>query len=166
MAAQKKLFFSLRKAKRRLSINDAREIDPDNAQRLSKQFGLPAAEIAHMDRRMTARDMSLNAPVSHEEDSIEFQDTLIDEGPNPESNFADREEAGVRNGLLKTALNGLTERERHIFIERRLRDEPVTLEELGKSYGISRERVRQLENRAYEKVERAIRSAAATQAAA
>jgi len=166
MAAQKKLFFSLRKAKRRLSIADAREIDPDNAQRLSKQFGLPASEIAHMDRRMTARDMSLNAPVSQEEDSIEFQDTLIDEGPNPESNFADREEAGVRNGLLKNALNGLTERERHIFIERRLRDEPVTLEELGKSYGISRERVRQLENRAYEKVERAIRSAAATQAAA
>jgi RNA polymerase sigma-32 factor len=161
MAAQKKLFFSLRKAKRRLAIADAREIDPENAQRLSKQFGLSATEITHMDRRMTARDMSLNAPVSHEEDSIEFQDTLIDEGPNPESTVADREEASVRNGLLKTALGGLTERERHIFIERRLRDEPVTLEELGKSYGISRERVRQLENRAYEKVERAIRAQAA-----
>ena len=91
---------------------------------------------------------------------------MIDEGPNPEVLIGEREEASVRNGLLKNALNGLTERERHIFIERRLRDEPVTLEELGKSYGISRERVRQLENRAYEKVERAIRSAAAAQAAA
>jgi RNA polymerase sigma-32 factor len=166
MAAQKKLFFSLRKAKRRLSIADQREIDPENAQKLSKQFGLSAADITSMDRRMTARDMSLNAPVSYEEDSIEFQDTLIDEGPSPEANFADREEAGVRNGLLKNALGALTERERHIFIERRLRDEPVTLEELGKNYGISRERVRQLENRAYEKVERAIRSASATHAAA
>lgn len=161
MAAQKKLFFSLRKAKRRLEIADAREIDPDRAAALSKQFGLPANEIAHMDRRMTARDMSLNTPVSHEEDAIEFQDTLVDDTPSPEAIVADREEKTVRNGLLKRALGGLTDRERHIFIERRLRDEPVTLEELGKSYGISRERVRQLENRAFEKVEKAIRSAAA-----
>jgi RNA polymerase sigma-32 factor len=113
-----------------------------------------------MDRRMTARDLSLNAPMSQDEDAMEFQDTLIDEGPSPEALMGDREEAKVRNRLLKNALGGLTDRERHIFIERRLRDEPVTLEELGKSYGISRERVRQLENRAFEKVERAIRTAA------
>ncbi len=161
MAAQKKLFFSLRKAKRRLDIADQREIDPESGKLLSKQFGLPAAEIQAMDRRMTARDMSLNTPVSQEEDSIEFQDTLVDEAPSAEDRLADREEAGVRNRLLRNALGGLTERERHIFIERRLRDEPITLEELGKSYGISRERVRQLENRAYEKVEKAIRAAAA-----
>jgi len=161
MAAQKKLFFSLRKAKRRLDIAEQREIDPESGKLLEKQFGLPAAEIVAMDRRMTARDMSLNTPVSQEEDSIEFQDTLVDEAPSAETRLADREEAGVRNGLLRKALGGLTDRERHIFIERRLREEPVTLEELGKSYGIIRERVRQLENRAYEKVERAIRAAAA-----
>jgi RNA polymerase sigma-32 factor len=160
MAAQKKLFFSLRKAKRNLEISDMREIDPENAQVLSKQFGLSASDIIHMDRRMTARDLSLNAPMSHEEDAMEFQDTLIDEGPSPEAMMGDREEATVRNGLLKNALRELTDRERHIFVERRLRDEPVTLEELGKSYGISRERVRQLENRAFEKVERSIRAAA------
>jgi len=162
MAAQKKLFFSLRKAKRNLEISDMREIDPENAKVLSKQFGLSASDIVHMDRRMTARDLSLNAPMSHEEDAMEFQDTLIDEGPSPETSMGDREEAMVRNGLLKNALRDLTDRERHIFVERRLRDEPVTLEELGKSYGISRERVRQLENRAFEKVERSIRAAAAT----
>ena len=161
MAAQKKLFFSLRKAKRRLDIADSRDIDPEHAAILSKQFGLSAADIVNMDRRMTARDMSLNAPVSQEDDSIEFQDTLVDDGPSPEVMMADREESTVRNGLLKNALSELTDRERHIFVERRLRDEPITLEELGKSYGISRERVRQLENRAYEKVERAIRTAAA-----
>jgi RNA polymerase sigma-32 factor len=160
MAAQKKLFFSLRKAKRNLEISDMREIDPENAKILSKQFGLSASDIVNMDRRMTARDLSLNAPMSHEEDAMEFQDTLIDEGPSPEVMMGDREEASVRNGLLKNALRELTDRERHIFVERRLRDEPITLEELGKSYGISRERVRQLENRAFEKVERSIRAAA------
>ncbi len=160
MAAQKKLFFSLRKAKRNLEISDMREIDPENAKVLSKQFGLSATDIINMDRRMTARDLSLNAPMSHEEDAMEFQDTLIDEGPSAETMMGDREEATVRNGLLKNALGELTDRERHIFVERRLRDEPVTLEELGKSYGISRERVRQLENRAFEKVERSIRAAA------
>jgi len=161
MAAQKKLFFSLRKAKRQLNIADMREIDPESAKVLSKQFGLAANDIINMDRRMTARDLSLNAPMSHEEDAMEFQDTLVDEGPSPEVMMGDREEATVRNGLLKKALRELTDRERHIFTERRLRDEPVTLEELGKSYGISRERVRQLENRAFEKVERAIRTATA-----
>jgi len=160
MAAQKKLFFSLRKAKRNLEISDMREIDPENAKVLSKQFGLSATDIINMDRRMTARDLSLNAPMSHEEDAMEFQDTLVDEGPSPEASMGDREEATVRNGLLKNALGELTDRERHIFVERRLRDEPITLEELGKSYGISRERVRQLENRAFEKVERSIRAAA------
>ena len=161
MAAQKKLFFSLRKAKRQLNIADMREIDPESAKVLSKRFGLSENDIINMDRRMTARDLSLNAPMTQEDDAMEFQDTLVDEGPSPEVMMGDREEATVRNGLLKNALGELTDRERHIFIERRLRDEPVTLEELGKSYGISRERVRQLENRAFEKVERAIRSAAA-----
>ena len=161
MAAQKKLFFSLRKAKRRLEIIDNSEINPEHAKHLSQQFNLPESEIVHMNSRMTIRDQSLNTPVSRsEEGSIEVQDTLLDEGPSPESIVAEREETDIRNGLLKLALDELPERERDIFIERRLKDEPITLEEIGKGYGISRERVRQLENRAFEKVQKSIREAA------
>ena len=161
MAAQKKLFFSLRKAKRRLEIIDNSEINPEHAKHLSQQFNLPESDIVHMNSRMTIRDQSLNTPVSRsEEGSIEVQDTLVDEGPSPESIVAEREETDIRNGLLKLALDELPERERDIFIERRLKDEPITLEEIGKGYGISRERVRQLENRAFEKVQKSIREAA------
>jgi len=110
---------------------------------------------------MTIRDQSLNAPVSQgEEDSIEFQDTLTDNSPSPEAIVAHREEADIRSDLLKDALAELPERERHIFVERHLKDDPITLEKLGEGYGISRERVRQLENRAYEKVQKTIRKAA------
>ena len=163
MSAQKKLFFSLRKAKRKLGIIDSSDLNPEQAEQLSQKFGLAAADIAKMNQRMTVRDMSLNAPVSTEEDSIEFMDTLMDEGPSPETLAVDGQEAKVRNGMLRAALTGLDARERHIFIERRLKDDPITLEQLGKQYGISRERVRQLENRAYGKVEKAIRGAVAAQ---
>ncbi|MDP6428094.1 MAG: RNA polymerase sigma factor RpoH [Rhodospirillales bacterium] len=163
MSAQKKLFFSLRKAKRNLGIIDSSDLNPEQAEQLSQKFGLAAADIANMNQRMTVRDMSLNAPVSTEEDSIEFMDTLMDEGPSPETLAVDGQEAKVRNGMLRAALTGLDARERHIFIERRLKDDPITLEQLGKQYGISRERVRQLENRAYGKVEKAIRGAVAAQ---
>ena len=161
MAAQKKLFFSLRKAKRRLEIIDSSDINPEQAKLLSQQFNLPEKDIIHMNGRMTIRDQSLNAPVSQgEEDSIEFQDTLTDNSPSPEAIVAHREEADIRSDLLKDALAELPERERHIFVERHLKDDPITLEKLGEGYGISRERVRQLENRAYEKVQKTIRKAA------
>ena len=156
MAAQKKLFFSLRKAKARLQIFDAGELEPEQAEALSKQFGLSADDILNMNRRMSARDYSLNAPVSEDGDSIEFMDTLVDESPSPETIVAQREEAGIRNEMLQAALAELPERERHIFVERRLKDDPVTLEKLGGEYGISRERVRQLEVRAFEKVQKAV----------
>jgi RNA polymerase sigma-32 factor len=157
MAAQKKLFFSLRKAKRRLEIIDSSDINPEQAKLLAQQFRLSEKDIVHMNSRMTIRDQSLNAPVSWSEDgSIEVQDTLVDGGPLPEAIVADREEAEIRSGFLKAALDDLPERERDIFIERRLKDDPVTLEKIGKGYGISRERVRQLENRAFEKVQRII----------
>ncbi len=156
MAAQKKLFFSLRKAKARLQILDAGELDPEQAEALSRQFGLSADDILNMNRRMAARDYSLNAPVSEDGDSVEFMDTLVDESPSPEAIIAEREEAGVRNEMLQAALAELPERERHIFVERRLKDDPVTLEQLGEEYGISRERVRQLEVRAFEKVQKAV----------
>jgi RNA polymerase sigma-32 factor len=157
MAAQKKLFFSLRKAKRRLEIIDNSDINPEQAKLLSQQFSLPEKDIMHMNSRMTIRDQSLNAPVSWSEDgSIELQDTLVDSSPLPEAIVADRQEAEIRSDFLKAALDDLPERERDIFIERRLKDDPITLEEIGKGYGISRERVRQLENRAFEKVQKAI----------
>jgi RNA polymerase sigma-32 factor len=163
MAAQKKLFFSLRKAKRRLEIIDSSDINPEQAKLLSQQFGLPEKDIIHMNGRMTIRDQSLNAPVSNsEEDSIEFQDTLVDNTPSPEAIVAHQEEAEIRNGFLQAALAELPDRERKIFVERRLKEDPITLEEIGKGFGISRERVRQLENRAFEKVQKAIREAAAT----
>jgi RNA polymerase sigma-32 factor len=161
MAAQKKLFFSLRKAKRRLEIIDNNEINPEQAKLLAQQFNLPEKDIIHMNGRMTIRDQSLNAPVSREEEgSIEVQDTLADSGPSPEVIVADREETEIRSDFLKAALDELPERERDIFIERRLKDDPITLEKIGKGYGISRERVRQLENRAFEKVQKSIHEAA------
>ena len=156
MAAQKKLFFSLRKAKARLQILDAGELEPEQAEALSKQFGLSAEDILNMNRRMSARDYSLNAPVSEDGDSVEFMDTLVDESPSPEAIVAQREEAGIHNEMLQAALAELPERERHIFVERRLKDDPMTLEQLGAVYGISRERVRQLEVRAFEKVQKAV----------
>ena len=160
MSAQKKLFFSLRKAKRNLNIIDTNDISPENAKRLSEQFNMSEADILHLDRRMNVRDMSLNAPLSTGEDeSIEFMDALEDEGPSPETIVADGEESKFRNGHLKAALRELSERDREIFIERRLTEDPISLERLGVHYGISRERVRQLENRAFEKVQKLMKSA-------
>lgn len=158
VAAQKKLFFSLRKVKGRLKILDNGELNPDEVDKLSEILGVPEDEIIHMNRRMAFRDASLNAPVSDDE-SLEFQDTLVDERPGPEAQVADAEELGYRRALLEGALETLPERERHILTERRLKDEPSTLEQLGVQYGISRERVRQLEVRAFEKLQKTMLSA-------
>ena len=157
MSAQKKLFFSLRKAKRKLDIIDTSDINPEQAKILADQFNISEADIVHMNRRMTARDMSLNAPVSNDDDaSMEYMDTLVDGGPSPETIVVRAQEKVFHNAHLRAALDQLPERERHIFIERRLTEDPVTLEELGKEYGISRERVRQLENRAYDRVQKSM----------
>ena len=156
VASQKKLFFSLRNLKGRLNILDSGELTPDQAQQLSDTMGVSADEINHMNRRHSTRDLSLNAPLSNDEEGIEFQDTLVDNSPSPESRFAEAEELGHRSAILRQALKALPERERHIFTERRLKDDPKTLEELGKEYGISRERIRQLEVRAFDKVQKAV----------
>ena len=158
MAAQKKLFFSLRKAKEKLNLINSNDIDFESAKVLSEQFNLSEQDIVNMNSRMTIRDQSLNMPVNRDGDgSIEMQDLLVDESPSPESVVANKEEASVRHGMLVKALDKLSERERHIFTERHLKDDPLTLEKLGEGYGISRERVRQLENRAFGKVEKCIR---------
>ena len=159
MSAQKKLFFSLRKAKRKLNIIDAQTIDPEKTAKLAEQFSISEADITHLDRRITARDLSLNAPVSNsEEDSMEFIDILEDDTPSPEALVAKTQETEFRQKYLKDAMFQLSEREHHIFTERRLKEDPITLEKLGEHYGISRERVRQLENRAYTKVQTIIHS--------
>ncbi len=155
VAAQKKLFFSLRKVKGRLNILDNGELAPEQAARLAKALDVSESEVIDMNRRLVGHDVSLNAPLS-EDEAVEFQDTLVDNTPTPESQAADGEELTYRRELLKRALSVLPARERHIFTERRLNDDPVTLEHLGQIYGISRERVRQLEVRAFEKVQKAI----------
>ena len=160
VAAQKKLFFSLRKLKSRLKIVDNGELEPAQAALLASKLNVSEREIIDMNRRMSTRDVSLNAPVS-DDDAAEFQDTLVDDSPNPEVLTAEREERDYRMGLLNAAMATLPDRERHIFVERRLKDDPVTLEELGNEYGISRERVRQLEVRAFDKVKRAMAAAVA-----
>ncbi|MBO34305.1 MAG: RNA polymerase sigma factor RpoH [Rhodospirillaceae bacterium] len=152
-AAQKKLFFSLRKQKNRLKIMDFGDLDKDQAAELAAVMRVSEKEVVNMNQRLTAPDVSLNAPLSQAEDeSLEFQDLLVDEAPSPETQTAESEEGKLRSKFLKQALAKLPERERNILVERRLTDDPVTLKELGKVYGISRERVRQLEVRAFEKV--------------
>ena len=161
MAAQKKLFFSLRKAKRSLNIIDSQGLDEEQANVLADKYGMSSSEIALMDQRITKRDLSLNTAVSNSGDEgLEFIDFLEDETKSPEMLVSEAQENDIRNKYLLEAIEELTERERHIFKERRLSENPLTLEKLGEYYGISRERVRQLENRAFGKVEKAVRAAA------
>lgn len=166
VASQKKLFFSLRRMKNQLKIYDNGELSDEQAGLISKAVGATQEEVQHMNRRLHSRDFSLNAPLSQTDDgAAEFQDTLVDERPSPEALVGAHEELSVRSEMLERALSELPERERHILIERRLKDDPVTLEELGAEYGISRERIRQLEVRAFDKVQKIVR-AEAIQAAA
>ena len=160
VTAQKKLFFSLRRHKNRLKIFDTGDLKPEDTKRLSEELNISQRDIVDMNRRLAARDLSLNAPLSvGEDENLEFQDTLEDDGPSPEHLLANNEEFSYRRSLLFEALETLSERERHIFTERRLKDDPVTLETLGEHYGISRERIRQLEVRAFEKVRQAMMEA-------
>ena len=152
IAAQKKLFFSLRRIKGQLKIADSGELSPEDATRIAKAVGTSERDVLAMNRRLSARDASLNAPVSDETGSAELQDILPDDKPSPEAQASENEERRRNFRLLKEAIGRLPERERDILVERRLKDTPVTLEELGDRYGISRERVRQLEVRAFNKV--------------
>jgi len=151
MAAQKKLFFSLRRTKRKLSIVDNGELTPDQAQAIADETNATTDEVQQLNRRLSSRDMSLNAPLSIDEGG-EHQDMLEDERPNPEAIAATTQMQSMRSEVVGDALNELNQRDRDIFERRHLSDEPPTLEELGTEYGISRERVRQLEARAFKKV--------------
>lgn len=164
MAAQKKLFFNLRRLKSRLEILDNGDLTPDQAALLAERLDVSESDLVDMNRRISTRDSSLNTPIGDDE-GMEFQDTLVDDSPSPEALAMNRHDNQYRRGLLVGALKTLNERERHIFVERRLKDDPLTLEDLGKQYGISRERVRQLEARAFDKVQNAVRAAAEANAA-
>jgi len=161
-AAQKKLFFNLRKLKGRLNaINDG-DLSPEIVTKISTELRVPEHDVVSMNRRMAGGDHSLNAPLRVDGDG-EWMDWLEDDSDNQETITAEKEELGKRRALLNQAMEGLNERERHILNERRLKDDPSTLEELSKVYNISRERVRQIEVRAFEKLQKAIRNAAVEQ---
>lgn len=163
VASQKKLFFSLRNIKARLSIMDTGELTDQQAQEIADQTKVSVADVKNMNRRLAARDYSLNATVT-EDETVEYVDTLVDDRPSPEAQLAAREEFGAKDNLLQEAIANLPERERAIFVERHLSEEPKTLEELGTVYGVSRERIRQLEARAFEKVKKAVLAAAGDKA--
>jgi RNA polymerase sigma-32 factor len=159
-ASQKKLFFNLRKAKSRISALDDGDLRDDQVTTIAQRLGVAKQEVIDMNRRLGG-DASLNAPL-REGGEGEWQDWLVDDSASQETLLADREESDVRMGALKTALRVLNPRERRIFEARRLADDPVTLEELSTEFGVSRERVRQIEVRAFEKVQAAVKSNVAT----
>jgi RNA polymerase sigma-32 factor len=158
-AAQKKLFFNLRKIKGKLQAIEEGDLSPENVKKISEALNVPEREVVSMNRRLTAPDNSLNAPLRAEGDG-EWQDWLVDESATQEDVLSDRQELNNRRKLLAAGLNTLNDRERHIFSERRLTENPKTLEDLSSEYDISRERVRQIEVRAFEKVQKAIKAAA------
>ncbi|HEV2264293.1 MAG TPA: RNA polymerase sigma factor RpoH [Stellaceae bacterium] len=158
-AAQKKLFFNLRKIKGHLQAIEDGDLSPENVKRIAKELAVPESDVVNMNRRLSAPDNSLNAPLRADGDG-EWQDWLVDEGPTQETRLGDRQELGLRRDLLRAAMTHLTARERDILVERRLKDEPATLEDLSQRYGISRERVRQIEVRAFEKLQKAIKAKA------
>ncbi len=157
-AAQKKLFFNLRKAKSNIGAIEEGDLTPAHTAKLADQLGVTENEVTEMNRRLSGPDSSLNAPLRSESES-EWQDWLADDTADQETRLAEREEMGDRHELLVNAMKDLTERERDILDARRLRDEPATLEELSQKYGVSRERVRQIEVRAFEKLQRGMKSA-------
>jgi RNA polymerase sigma-32 factor len=154
-AAQKRLFFNLRKAKSRISALEEGDLKPDQVKAIATRLGVTEAEVISMNRRL-AGDTSLNAPIRLDAESGEWQDWLVDERDNQETMLAAGEELGNRRDALKQALGVLNDRERRIFEARRLADDPITLEELAEEFGVSRERVRQIEVRAFEKVQQAV----------
>jgi len=161
-AAQKKLFFNLRRVKGQLQAIEEGDLTPEHVGQIAERLGVPHDEVVNMNRRLSAADQSLNAPV-REEGEGEWIDWLAEDEPDQEARYIEDREYANRHELLNNALQTLTERERHILAERRLKEGPATLEELSTTYGISRERVRQIEVRAFEKVQKAMRAAAVAQ---
>jgi RNA polymerase sigma-32 factor len=156
-ASQKKLFFNLRRIKGQIQALEDGDLRPDQVKEIAKRLGVPEEDVISMNRRLSG-DASLNAPVRAESEG-EWQDWLVDDSDNQEDVLAESEEAKVRMGLLTEAMEKLTDRERRVFEARRLQEDPATLEELSQEFGVSRERIRQIEVRAFEKVQKAVKNA-------
>jgi RNA polymerase sigma-32 factor len=156
-ANQKKLFFNLRKAKSKISALEEGDLHPDQVKLIAKRLGVTEQDVVDMNRRLGG-DVSLNSPIREDGDSGEWQDWLVDEVSDQETRLVESEESDNRKKALGDALSVLNERERRIFEARRLADDPITLEDLAAEFGVSRERVRQIEVRAFEKVQRAVKS--------
>jgi RNA polymerase sigma-32 factor len=155
-ANQRKLFFKLRAAKRRISVLEG-NLRPDQITLIAQDLGVAEQDVVEMNQRLDG-DVSLNSPVREDSGSSERQDWLVDESSNQEATLAESDEFDMRRTALSEALRVLNDRERSIFVERRLSDDPTTLEALAEKYGVTRERVRQIEMRAFEKVQKAVKS--------
>jgi RNA polymerase sigma-32 factor len=161
-AAQKKLFFNLRKAKNKIGAIEDGELRPENVAKIAQQLNVTETEVISMNRRMAGGDASLNAQIKSDgEGAAEWQDWLEDEDADQAADYAERDEIESRRELLMQAMEDLNERERHILTERKLKDNPMTLEELSKVYDVSRERIRQIEVRGFEKLQKKMRDLAA-----
>lgn len=158
-AAQKRLFFNLRKIKGQIAALDDGNLHPDQIKQIATTLSVSEADVVSMNQRLSG-DASLNAPMRADEGSSEWQDWLVDDTPDQETTLGNSEEFSERMGLLNNAMSDLNDREKAIFQARRLRDEPATLEELAQEYNVSRERIRQIEVRAFEKVQEAVQKAA------
>jgi RNA polymerase sigma-32 factor len=156
-ANQKKLFFNLRKVKSQIEALEDGDLRPDQVQFIAKKLGVTEEDVISMNRRLGG-DTSLNAHLRDDSEG-EWQDWLVDESDNQEEMLAQSEEASMRHGLLQEAMEKLTDRERRVFEARRLQDDPVTLEDLSQEFGVSRERIRQIEVRAFDKVQKAVKNA-------
>jgi RNA polymerase sigma-32 factor len=163
-ASQKKLFFNLRKIKGQINALEDGDLHPDQVGLIAEKLGVPEADVVSMNRRL-AGDASLNAPLKSDAEG-EWMDWLVDDNPSPEAQLAKSEELDQRRAMLGDAMDELNDREKHIFEARRLSEDAITLEDLSKEYNISRERVRQIEVRAFEKVQKKVRRAAARARAA
>src|SRR4030081_2143246 len=161
-ANQKKLFFNLRKAKSKISALDEGDLHPDQVKLIAKRLGVTDQDVVDMNRRLGG-DASLNAPIRDDGEAGEWQDWLVDTSPNQEAIMAEHEEFDHRREALNGAIGVLNPRERRIFEARRLAEEPMTLEDLASEFGVSRERVRQIEVRAFEKVQSAVKGTIARQ---
>ena len=160
-AAQKKLFFNLRRIKGEINAIESGDLRPEQVTEIATRLNVTEEEVISMNGRMSASDASLNAPIGGADGDGEWQDWLEDEdNPGQAKEYADRQELEARMTLLEQAMEDLNEREKHIITERRLKDEPVTLEDLSKVYNVSRERIRQIEVRAFEKLQKAMTRAA------
>lgn len=158
-AAQKKLFFNLRKIKGRLQAFEEGDLSPEHVKHISEELDVPEQDVISMNRRLAGGDNSLNAPLRADGEG-EWQDWLEDDSESHETTIADSEELSIRRDMLEEAMKTLNDRERRILTERRLKDEPKTLEELSQEYAISRERVRQIEVRAFEKLQKSMKNLA------